>query len=239
VSHEDTGPDAQLDRLAALGEPVRRALYRYVVAQSRPVSRDQAAAAMGLARHVAKFHLDRLAADGLLETEYARPAGRSGPGAGRPATFYRRAACDIAVSLPARRYDLAGRVLAAAITAAEESGVAVGAALHDQARDAGRTAGRQARAALGSRPVDRRAAVAAVRDTLSEYGFEPRADGTAITLANCPFHTLAQDYAALVCGMNLDLIDGLVAELPESDLCAAIRPASNQCCVQLTTRTTS
>jgi hypothetical protein len=37
------GFDAQMAGVAALGEPVRRALYRYVVAQPDPVSRDQAA----------------------------------------------------------------------------------------------------------------------------------------------------------------------------------------------------
>jgi predicted ArsR family transcriptional regulator len=240
VSHEDAaGPDAELDRVAALGEPVRRALYRYVVAQPEPVTRDQAAAGVGLARHVAKFHLDKLTADGLLEADYARPAGRRGPGAGRPAKIYRRAEREIAVSLPARRYDLAGRVLAGAVTAAGRSGVPLGAALHDEARDTGRTLGRRIRATLGSRRVGRRAAVRAVTDTLSEQGFEPRPEGPAITLANCPFHALAQDYTALVCGMNLDLIEGLVAEIPESGLCAALRPAANRCCVVLAARSAS
>ena len=45
--------DAQVAGIAALGEPIRRALYRYVVAQSAPVSRDQAAGGAGVARHVA------------------------------------------------------------------------------------------------------------------------------------------------------------------------------------------
>ena len=49
---------------------MRRELYRYVVAQPSPVSREQAAAGAGVARHVAKFHLDKLAEDGLLVTEY-------------------------------------------------------------------------------------------------------------------------------------------------------------------------
>src|SRR5437763_14146356 len=86
--------DSRLDRLAGLGEPVRRALYRFVVAQGAPVSREQAAAGLDVAHHVAKFNLDRLVEDGLLEAEYRRPEGRRGPGAGRPATLYRRAAAD-------------------------------------------------------------------------------------------------------------------------------------------------
>ncbi len=130
-------------------------------------------------------------------------------------------------------------MLAGAVTAAGESGVPLGAALHDQARDTGRTLGRRARAALGARRIGAPAAVRAVLDTLREYGFEPRPEGDAVTLANCPFHTLAQDYPALVCGMNLDLIDGLVAEIPECELRAALRPATNQCCVLLTARSAS
>lgn len=38
------------------------------------------------ARALAAFHLDRLVKAGLLETEYRRLSGRTGPGAGRPAT---------------------------------------------------------------------------------------------------------------------------------------------------------
>ena len=68
--------DAQVARVAALGEPVRRSLYRFVVAQPDAVSREQAAAGVGVAHHVAKFHLDRLESDGLLEVEYRRPPGR-------------------------------------------------------------------------------------------------------------------------------------------------------------------
>src|SRR5438477_3367219 len=91
--------DSRLDRISGLGEPVRRALYRFVVGQAAPVSRDQAAAGVGIARHVAKFNLDRLVQDGLLQAEYRRPEGRGGPGAGRPAKRYRRAEGDLEVSL--------------------------------------------------------------------------------------------------------------------------------------------
>ncbi len=70
--------DSRVASIATLGEPVRRDLYRYVVAQSEPVSREQAAAALGVARHVAKFNLDKLEDEGLLEVEYARPAAGAG-----------------------------------------------------------------------------------------------------------------------------------------------------------------
>ncbi|EUA54444.1 helix-turn-helix domain protein [Mycobacterium xenopi 4042] len=68
--------------IGALADPVRHRLYEFVCSQPEPVSRDQAADATGVARHQAKFHLDRLEAEGLLESAYARLTGRSGPGAG-------------------------------------------------------------------------------------------------------------------------------------------------------------
>jgi predicted ArsR family transcriptional regulator len=84
--------DEDISSVAALGDPLRRALYRYVVAQPEPVNRDQAAEALGIPRHTAKFHLDRLVTDGLLEVEFARPPGRTGLGAGRPAKYFSPAA---------------------------------------------------------------------------------------------------------------------------------------------------
>jgi predicted ArsR family transcriptional regulator len=227
------GLDARLSSLAGLGEPVRRALYRYVVAQPEPVSRDAAASGTGVARHVAKFHLDKLAADGLLEVEYRRPPGRTGPGAGRPTKLYRRSAREISVSLPARQYDLAGRVMAEAITSASRTGVPPADALHRVARDAGRALGDDARRMLGARR-SRAAAIRAIADVLDANGFEPRVDAGGITLANCPFHSLSRQYTDLVCGMNLDLITGLVGSVEQSALSATLAPGPDRCCVTLT-----
>ena len=224
--------DERVRGIAALGEPVRRALYRYVVAQREPVSRDQAAGGAGVARHVAKFHLDKLVEDGLLDVEFRRPAGRRGPGAGRPAKLYRRSAREVAVSLPARHYELAGRLLAQAIVDADREGVPVADALQDAARAAGRDLGRRARERAGSR-AGRSAVLAAATDVLSECGYEPRTDAEGLTLANCPFHALAQDYTDLVCGMNLELMNGLVDGLERSPLRAHLEPAPDRCCVCL------
>ena len=85
------------------------------------MSKDQAAAALGVARSVAAFHLDRLVDDGLLVAEYRRLTGRQGPGAGRPAKLYRRAERGVAVSVPPRRYDLAALLLARAVDEATQT----------------------------------------------------------------------------------------------------------------------
>src|SRR3954471_788260 len=102
--------DSRLRRIGALAEPVRRALYRFVVTQREPVTREQAAAAVDVAHHVAKFNLDRLGGEGVLRgAASGRPRGRGGPGAGRPAKVYRRADVDVEVTLPERRYEVAAR----------------------------------------------------------------------------------------------------------------------------------
>src|SRR5215204_2012542 len=117
--------DRNVTGIGVLADPVRRHLYRFVCSQAEPVSRDQAAEAVGVARHQAKFHLDKLEAEGLLETDYARLSGRSGPGAGRTSKLYRRARHDIAVSLPDRAYELAGHLMADAIAESAASGAPV------------------------------------------------------------------------------------------------------------------
>lgn len=224
--------DAQVTGLAALGDPLRRSLYRYVVAQSAPVNRDQVAAGVGVARHVAKFHLDKLVVDGLLAVEYARPPGRGGPGAGRPAKLYRRSSRELELSLPHREYEFAARLLANAVTTAEHDDVAVGDALRQVAQDAGRTLGRHARRDAGARPTPSRL-LAAATTVLGESGYEPRVDDAGVTLVNCPFHRLAAEHTELVCGMNLDLMIGLVEGLDDPTLEARLEPAQGLCCVRL------
>jgi predicted ArsR family transcriptional regulator len=226
------GFDQQVGRLAALAEPVRRALYRYVAGEPEPVGRGAAAAAVGVPPHVAKFHLDKLEADGLLDSEYSRPPGRSGPGAGRPAKRYRRSTRELSVSVPERRYDLAGRVMAQAIAAAAKSNRTVGDALHEAALAEGHQLGDLVNARVG-----RRSSLAALRralnSVLADYGYEPRAEGDALTLANCPFHALAREHTDLVCGMNLDLLSGLVETCDGAGLRARLDPAPGRCCVTL------
>jgi predicted ArsR family transcriptional regulator len=213
--------------VAALSEPVRRELYRYVVSQDEPVSRENAAAATGVAHHVAKFNLDRLVADGLLEVQYSRPPGRGGPGAGRPAKLYRRAGREISVSLPERRYDLAGQVMAEAITMAGRDHIPVRAALQEAARTTGRRIGETADEVEGMSTTD------AVSEVLSRYGYEPRALAEEIVLGNCPFHSLVEDYTELVCTLNVDLIGGTLDALCPGKLCARLDPAPGRCCVTI------
>jgi predicted ArsR family transcriptional regulator len=220
--------DAQVSAVAALAEPTRRRLYDHVVRRPDPVGRDEAAAAVDVPRATAAFHLDRLVADGLLEVVFERRTGRTGPGAGRPAKLYRRSSSGVAVSLPERRYDLAGDLLAEAVTEAQALGEPPTAALDRVAYARGRELA--GRAGLREE-ADGRAAVLAV---LEEHGFEPRPEDGAIALANCPFHALASTHTELVCGMNLRLLEGVLDGLAGSGLTAELAPEPGRCCVRLT-----
>ncbi|MBO0788607.1 MAG: winged helix-turn-helix transcriptional regulator, partial [Actinobacteria bacterium] len=58
-----------------LADEQRRRIYDFVRRAGAPVTRDQVAGAVGISRKLAAFHLDKLAAAGLLETSFPRPAG--------------------------------------------------------------------------------------------------------------------------------------------------------------------
>jgi len=200
-----------VDAIGTLREPVRRAVYEYVVGRGELVGRDEVAGALGIGRTLAAFHLDRLVGADLLEVEYARRTGRSGPGAGRPAKLYRRSAAQHDVSLPPRRYLAAAELLAETV---ERSG-------GDEARfGAARERGRSIGAAGGG-----------LAATLAEQGYEPVRQGRVLALRNCPFHQLAQDYPPLVCGMNLALIEGILAGRGGGEGRAVLAPRPDGCCV--------
>ena len=207
--------------VAALADGVRRSLYDYVVSSPDAVGRDEAATAVGIKRPLAAFHLDKLVEQGLLEVEFRRLTGRSGPGAGRPSKLYRRSPTQFAVSLPPREYDLAAQILAEAVVRSTKPGKRAADVVVEIARDRGEQLAAQA-SADGATLID----------TLNGHGFEARREGSEVVLGNCPFHPLAQEYTELVCGMNLALCTGLVTGLADpADHEAVLDPAPGRCCV--------
>jgi predicted ArsR family transcriptional regulator len=220
--------DELASRIAGVGalvEPARRALYLYVAQQSEPVSREQAATACDLPLHSAKFHLDRLVTEGLLEVSFRRLTGRTGPGAGRTAKLYQRAEREVAVSLPERRYDLAGDILAEAIDRTGNGGTQVLAAVVEVAEERGRAMAAGEEVTAGS-DQERTAQV------LARHGYEPRRFDDDVCLSNCPFDRLAKDHTELVCSMNLALVGGLLEGLGCDSLEAVLDPQPGLCCVK-------
>ncbi len=221
--------------LAALADPIRRELYLFVAAQPEPVSRDRAAEGVVVPRHTAKFHLDKLVEQGLLSTEFQRLSGRQGPGAGRPTKLYRRSGRELSVTLPPRRYDLAGQLLSRAIVDSTRTGTPVVETLHTAAAECGRALADQVLRDVGPRPGPEQQ-VSAACAVLTDHGYEPRREDRFITLANCPFHALARDHTELVCGMNLALIGAVADQIGGGTFTARLDPADDRCCVVLDTR---
>ena len=213
------------DRVAAvsaLDEPIRRALFDHVSRADSPVSRDDAADALGLARSTAAFHLDRLADEGLLAVEFRRLTGRTGPGSGRPAKLYRRAAGEVAVTVPERHYDFAGQLLLTAIEESTRTGEPAAEALLRIAAETGRALGSDA----GS-----------VERVLEDHGYEPRPDGAGgIILGNCPFHRLAQQHTETVCHVNLALLQGAAEGANDRRHTILLDPGIDRCCVRAVPR---
>ncbi|HJQ96296.1 MAG TPA: helix-turn-helix domain-containing protein [Acidimicrobiia bacterium] len=204
-----------LEVVATLGEPLRRALYEFVASAAEPVSRDRAADAVEVSRQVAAYHLDRMADDGLLDIEFRRLGARAGPGAGRPSKLYRRSERTYAVSIPPRRYELAARVL---LDAAREDGIE-SRALADAAHRAGRQIGQ-----------------GGLETALRETGYEPVREDGETRFRNCPFHVLREQDRDSICGLNLALVEGMI-EGAGSQVSAVLAPEDGYCCVRLRTRT--
>jgi len=217
VSGRQTAAGLQdLDALRALTDPARRRLYELVCDAGRPVGRDEAAVGAGIGRTLAAYHLDRLAADGLLEVSYGRRSGRSGPGAGRPAKLYRRSERVFAVGAPPRDYLLLAEIL---LRADDEGGPAVRRAMERSARAVGEEIGRSGD-------------LAAIEAILRERGYEPFTDedGT-LRFRNCPFHSLADEHRSAVCSLNLALVEGILAGAGAAGLRASLEPDRAGCCV--------
>ena len=220
-----------LGAIAALDDPVRLALYGHVASRPDWVDRDHAAAAAGISRSMAAYHLDRLLAAGLLEVEFRRPDGRRGPGAGRPAKRYRRSHQEVEVSVPPRRYDVAAELLVRAMAGA--LGDRAAEPLAGVAEAFGQRLGTAARGS-GGRRTSRQQLRHLMRTELQALGFEPREAGEAITLGNCPFATLARAHPGVVCGMNLALITGLIEGARIPGAIARLEPNEGRCCVVVT-----
>jgi predicted ArsR family transcriptional regulator len=207
-----------LASLSSLDDPVRHQLYEVVSRQGEPVGRDEAAAAAGIGRALAVYHLDKLVESGLLTASYQRPAGRSGPGAGRPAKLYARSDREFTVAVPPREYELAARLLVQAVES-DPSG---------RSRSALRDAARQLGSELRSGQAQD------LQGALAEHGYEPsRDDDGVIRLRNCPFHRLAEHHRDTVCGMNLGLIEGMVSGLEADGWRPVLDPQPGYCCVAI------
>ena len=227
-----TDLERQITAISLLDEPIRRGLYLYVAERRCEVGRDEAARALRISRALAAFHLDKLVQQGLLDASYRRLTARRGPGAGRPAKLYHRSTRQLDLTLPERRYELAGRVFARALTAVAP---AARGALQRAARAEGRRLGADARRSTNGNAGSDRLLANAIA-VLDECGYDPARVNGEVRLRNCPFDALANECRPLVCGMNLALLRGLLAAAGARGTRAELRaPEAGSCCVVLKT----
>jgi predicted ArsR family transcriptional regulator len=227
-----TDPEARADLAVAalLTDQLRGRLYR-LVRDRHPISRDEAAAAVGISRGLAAFHLDKLVAAGLLRAHPQTPGDR--PRVGRRPKVYEPSELELGITIPERHYDLVGELLVDAVAQAAPDEPPLAAATRI-ARSRGEELGarfRQTRA-LGRLGSER--ALTAASQVLEQHGYEPeRRDRRTVRLRNCPFHSLARRAPEIVCAINQALLDGLLRGLGDQRIQAALVPRPDACCVEL------
>jgi predicted ArsR family transcriptional regulator len=217
----------QLVNLVTLLDPRRAELYRYIAAQRDPVSRDQAANALGISRAMAAFHLDKLVNADLLRVEYRRLSGRTGRGAGRPAKLYARSRHRFDVSIPQRDPELLARLLAESVTPSGLSPTRAAAQRY------GHLLGVRARRRIGKQPREERLA-RCVEDVAEELGFEPTRSGHETWTRNCPFEPLSRESPEIVCETALAIVGGVIDGVGTGGIQVARRDRRTWCCVVLT-----
>jgi predicted ArsR family transcriptional regulator len=219
---------ARLAAVAVLADDLRWRMYAFIQRADGPVTRDQVAAAVGISRKLAAFHLDKLAAAGLLRTSFARPGGIRR--VGRAPKAYQPADVDLQVSIPQREPAVLAAILVDALAA--QPGAAQ-AALRVAARR-GHGLGRAERAAARPGRLGAERALTLAARFLERSGFQPVRDGAArMLLRNCPFQPLAGQAPELVCGINHALLAGFLDGLGARSATAVLHPRPGNCCVEL------
>ncbi|MFF4252748.1 helix-turn-helix transcriptional regulator [Streptomyces sp. NPDC001663] len=205
--------------LAVLGDESRRRLLDFVRRARRPVTREEASAAVGISRKLAAFHLDKLVASGLLQT---RHGGHRPRRVGRAPKLYEPSPHALSLSLPPRRHELLASLLTEALTAQKPDESAQAASFR-VARERGEALGAETRGGD-------------ITTTLESLGFEPADAGSGRTvLHNCPFHPVAAQAPDLICGMNHAFLCGYLAASGHDETTAVLAPQPGLCCVELHT----
>lgn len=218
--------------VSALSDESRRRMFEFCRRAGRPVSRDEAAAEVGISRKLAAFHLEKLVDADLLRAHYDH-AGRLRK-VGRAPKLYEPVDADVRVSIPPRQPDLLAEILLAGVLSA--GGVV---SPLDSARQAafrrGEAAGADERIRTRPGRLSAERALTLSEATLSRVGFEPdRPRPGCVRLRSCPFHPLAQAQPDAVCGINHAFLSGVLSGLEASTVHAVLDPDGGECCVEIT-----
>ncbi|HZB03890.1 MAG TPA: helix-turn-helix domain-containing protein [Actinomycetota bacterium] len=187
----------------ALADDTRFRLYRHLRLVDRPVSVREMARRLSLHANTLRPHLRRLEEAGLVAHQVRKTAG-----VGRPQTLYR------AVEPPgdeARDFRLLAEMLCGLVRTRREVERATGLA-----REWGGYLVAQGGPKPGAR-LPARQNLARLQDAMATAGFEPRfrrtGNAVEVTLRDCPFRELHEDYRDLVCSLHRGLLEGMLAGL--------------------------
>ncbi|MFF3501607.1 helix-turn-helix transcriptional regulator [Streptomyces sp. NPDC003247] len=220
-----------IDSVSVLSDDSRRRMFAFIRRTRRPVTREEAAASVGISRKLAAFHLDKLVDAGLLQTHYETPGGIRK--VGRRPKVYEAADVQITVRIPDRRHELLADILLDAVLT-ESAGENAAQAAVRSAGQRGRRLGEAARAETRPGRLGPERGLTACEQLLDRYGYEPvRETPTSLRLRNCPFHPLAAKAPDLVCGMNQAFLSGYLGGLRVSGVRAVLAPEPGECCVRL------
>jgi predicted ArsR family transcriptional regulator len=231
VSATGHAEEASIRAVAALEDQLRRGMFDFIRGARRPVTRDEAAASVGISRKLAAFHLDKLVSAGVLRAEYQAVGGSRK--VGRAPKVYQPAGLDVRVSIPPREHDTLAGILLDALVTADETESAREAAMR-VAAEHGHAMGARQRQRLRPGRLGAERGLTAATGILERHGFEPaRAAPTCVRLRNCPFHPLAARAPELVCGLNQAFLSGMLAGLEATAVQAVLDPRPGECCVAL------
>jgi predicted ArsR family transcriptional regulator len=198
------------DLTSALGDPTRRAIYIAVRESAEPLTTSNVAELFGIHPNVARHHLDRLADDGYVRVSHRRPAGKSGPGAGRPAKCYEASNKEVSVHFAPRRFEMLVEMLIRVLDEVAPENVG------QVAESVGRAYGAELAAEIGvPEQPGYDGAVQAVARAMTGLGFtiDPDIEGQRLLTTHCPFGEAATSHPEVICSLDRGIVTGLFGAL--------------------------
>ncbi|WP_406055463.1 helix-turn-helix transcriptional regulator [Kribbella sp. NBC_00889] len=232
MADERLGADATIRAVSALSDESRRRMFEFCRRAGRAISRDEAAAEVGISRKLAAFHLEKLVEARLLRAHYEH-GGRLRK-VGRAPKLYEPVETDVRVSIPPRQPDLLAEILLDGVLSHDDVLSPMDSTLEAAFRR-GERVGEEERARSRPGRLSSERALTLSEATLSRVGFEPdRPRPNCVRLHSCPFHPLAQAQPDAVCGINHAFLTGMLNGLRATTVRAVLDPAGGECCVEIT-----
>ncbi|HEX7996482.1 MAG TPA: hypothetical protein VF506_21390 [Streptosporangiaceae bacterium] len=229
MSLDQTHDADSIAAVAALADDLRWRMYAFIRETGEPVTRDQAAAEVGISRKLAAFHLDKLVDAGLLQAGAARGLRR----AGRAAKTYRPTDRVVQISIPPRQHTFLAEILLDSVLVGGAH-ASIRQVVLETAAARGRQLGEVERRQTRPGRLGAERALSLARAFLARLGFEPAQTVPGqLVLRNCPFQPLASRSTELVCGINHAFLAGFLEGLGTTAAVAVLEPQPGACCVEL------